>query len=120
MSDDTEFDNKVRALNDAFREDLVVAPEKKGKCYMTASVAALGQPFGLRALAAVALAKGDAFTPEIDPNGTHDMIRIVIDGVIIWAKIDYYDKADPDLGAEDPSDVATTERVMTLMLPEDY
>jgi hypothetical protein len=118
MPDDTR--DKIRALNDAFRQDLVVAPEKR-KCYMTASIAALGEPFGLRALAAVALAKADAFTPEIDPTGTHDMLRIVVDGgVIIWAKIDYYSKADPDLGAEDPSDAATTERVMTLMMPEDY
>lgn len=119
MCDDATRD-KIRALNDAFREDLVVAPEKRGKCYMTTGIAALGEPFGLRALAAIALAKDDAFTEAIDPHKTHDMIRVVVDGAPVWGKIDYYDKADPDLGAEDPSDPTTTERVMTIMLPEEY
>ena len=38
---------------------------------------------------------------------------------LLW-KIDYYDQRDPDLGAEDPSDETTTDRVLTLMLASEY
>ena len=109
--------DKIRELNDAFRRSIVTA-SSLGKVYMTSGVAALGEPFGQTAL--VAVAEFNAFTEDIDPHGEHDMIRVVVDGTIVWAKVDYYDKADPDFGAEDPADAATTERVMTLMLPEEY
>ena len=48
------------------------------------------------------------------------MVRVTVDGIVAWGKIDYFDKRDPDLGAEDPSDAATTERVMTILLPEEW
>ena len=48
------------------------------------------------------------------------MIRLVIDGIVVWAKIDCYAADDPDLGSEDPSDETKTERVMTLLLPEEW
>lgn len=119
MSEDTSGDTrtKVRLLNDAFRASLVT-PKPSGKLYATAGIAAHGSDFRSRAIEAV-VAFSD-FTKDIDPSSTHDMMRVVIDDVIVWAKIDYYDKADPDLGAEDPGNSATTERVMTLMLPEEY
>ena len=109
--------DKIRGLNDAFRAS-IITPNPLGKVYMTAGIQTHGEPFGMRTL--VAIASFDAFTEDIDPHGEHDMIRVVVDDTIVWAKIDYYDKADPDLGAEDPSNAATTERVMTLMLPEEY
>lgn len=115
MSDDKRA--RIRELNDAFRWSLV-EPPVKGKLYMTAGIAEHGEPFGIRAVAAIALF--DAFTEDIDPHGERDMIRVVIDGIIVWGKIDYYSKVDPDLGSEDPGDAAVTERVMTVLLPEEY
>ena len=106
--------DKIRALNDAFRFS-IITPNPLGKVYMTVGIQAHGEPFGMRTL--VAIASFDAFTEDIDPHGEHDMIRVVVDDTIVWAKIDFHDKADPDLSAENPSDAVTTERVMTLMLP---
>ena len=62
----------------------------------------------------------DAFTAGNDPNGEHDFGSFELDGVKLFWKIDYYDKRDPDLGAEDPADATTTERALTLMLADEY
>ena len=112
-------DNSARicALNDAFRQS-IGTPTPLGKVYMTDGVAAFGEPFGLKALAAIKAF--DAFTEDIDLHREHDMVRVTIDGTIVWGKIDYYSTADPDLGSEDPADASKTERVMTIMLPEEY
>ena len=115
MSDDKR--TRIRALNDEFRWSLI-EPPVKGKVYITDGVAARGEPFGVRCVASIALFED--FTEDIDPHGERAMIRVTVDAVIVWAKIDYFDKNDPDLGAEDPSDLATTERAMTIMLPEEY
>lgn len=115
MSDDTC--DKIRKLNDAFRASLITA-HPLGKLYATAGVAAHGADFQNRVIEAVVAFS--VFTADIDPHGVHDMVRVTVDGIIVWGKIDLYDKADPDLGAEDPSNPATTERVMTLLLPDEY
>ena len=62
----------------------------------------------------------DAFTNDIDPHNEHDMVRVTVDVVIVWAKIDYFSSDDPDLGSEDPANPTKTERVMTVLLPEEY
>ena len=60
------------------------------------------------------------FTPDNDPHSEHDCAIVSAGGErIIW-KIDYYPRdrnreADPD-----PADPATTKRVMTIMLAEEY
>ena len=108
---------RIRALNDQFRQSIGTATPL-GKLYMTSGVVALGEPFGLRTLAAIKAF--DAFTDDIDPHKEHDMVRVTIDDIVVWAKIDYFSTDDPDLGSENPADGSKTERVMTLMLPEEY
>ena len=54
-----------------------------------------------------------------DPYQEHDFGVTLDDRKLFW-KIDYFDKRDPDLGAENPADAETTERVLTLMLAEEY
>ncbi len=115
MSEETS--RKIRSLNDTFRASLIT-PTPLGKLYATSGIAAHGTDFQIRAIEAVVAFS--AFTDDIDPSQTHDMMRVVVDNIIVWAKIDFYDKADPDLGAEDPSDPSTTERVMTILLPSEY
>jgi hypothetical protein len=85
---------------------------------MTSGVSAYGPAFTAKVIEAVVAF--DTFDADIDPHGEHDMVRVIVDGVRVWGKIDYYSKADPDLGSEDPADAAKTERVMTLLLPEEY
>ncbi|MEZ5844831.1 MAG: DUF3768 domain-containing protein [Hyphomicrobiaceae bacterium] len=115
MTDDRTA--RIRALNDAFRR-AIGSGQSLGKFYMTSGVAGHGPAFTAKVIAAVVAF--DAFDADIDPYGEHDMVRVVVDGIRVWGKIDYYHKADPDLGAEDPADAGTTERVMTLLLPEEY
>ena len=94
MSDDPK--NRIRELNDAFRRSLITdAP--LGKLYATAGVASLGVHFRNQVIEAVAAF--NAFTEDIDPSGAHDMIRVTVDGVIVWGKIDCYCSDDPDLGS---------------------
>ena len=106
---------KIAELNDAFRKALV---QRGGKRYTTDGVASLGFDFVQRAM--VAVVAFDAFTSDNDPYGEHDFGSFEIDGEKLFWKIDYYDQRDPDLGAEDASNSANTERVMTLMLAEEY
>lgn len=107
---------RIRALNDALRKSPL--DRSLGKVYMTAGVNAFGPDFVARALAAVAAF--DAFDDGNDPWREHDFGAITVDGHTLFFKIDYYDRSDPDLGSEDPSDPAVTARAMTIMLAEEY
>ena len=62
----------------------------------------------------------DAFTEDNDPYGEHDFGAIdhAIAGKVFW-KIDYYDPSFT-MGSEDPSDIAQTRRVLTVMLANEY
>ena len=57
--------------------------------------------------------------PDSDPYEEHDFGSFEADGRTIFFKIDYY---DPTLTvhSSDPSDAAVTERVITIMLAEEY
>ncbi len=110
MSDNTA---RIRALNDAFRNTL-----QGGRVYMTRGVDALAPDVKLLALDKVK--SFDAFTGDNDPHGEHDFGAFEIEGHKLFWKIDYYDQRDPDLGAENPADAATTQRVLTLMLADEY
>ena len=105
---------RIAELNDQFRKD----PARYGKAYITDGVAAHGPEFVHRALAATAAF--EAFTADNDPHLEHDFGSFQLDGQTLFWKIDYLDKVDPDLGAEDPSDPATTTRVLTIMLADEY
>jgi hypothetical protein len=110
MSDTTK---RIRELNDRFRTTLT-----GGKVYMTAGVAAFSNDAKARALLQVVTFTD--FTGHNDPHQEHDFGAFELDGQRLFWKVDYFDKRDPDLGAEDPSDEATTERVLTLMLADEY
>ncbi len=59
------------------------------------------------------------FTPDNDPHEEHDCAALSVCGHgIIW-KIDYYPR-DRSAADADPANPATTKRVMTIMLAEEY
>ena len=60
------------------------------------------------------------FTADNDPHREHDFGAFTLEGRKLFWKIDDFDTRDPNLGAEDPADAATTERVLTLMLADEY
>ena len=65
------------------------------------------------------IARFECFSADNDPYGEHDCAVLTIEGRrVIW-KIDYYDKG-MEFASPDPADPAVTERVMTVMLSEEY
>ena len=110
MSENTA---RIRELNDAFRTSFT-----GGKVYMTDGVAALDDATKAKVLTSVRTFT--AFSRDNDPYGEHDFGSFEIDGARYFFKIDYYSARDPDLGSQDPSDPAQTERALTIMLAEEY
>lgn len=112
----TDTATRIAALNDAFRKNPL--DRSLGKLYMTAGVNARGPEFVARAIAAVIAF--DAFTNDNEPYREHDFGSFDLDGEKLFWKLDYYSMDDPDLGSEDPSDAAKTERALTIMLADEY
>jgi hypothetical protein len=109
MSTDAE---RIRTLNDELRKNLLV-----GKAVMTPGVAALGSEAVERLVRTIAVF--DDFCTANDPHGEHDFGAFDFDGTPVMFKIDYYDKSF-NFHSPNPADAAVTERVITLMLAEEY
>ena len=65
---------------------------------MTAGVDALSPEDKARAIES--MRTFDAFTADNDPYQEHDFGALTLDDAKLFWKIDYFDKRDPDLGAE--------------------
>jgi hypothetical protein len=104
--------DRIRALNDALRQHLT-----GGRAVMTAGIAALGPEAVDRIVKTIAVF--DDFCHANDPYGEHDFGSFDADDHTIFFKIDYFDKS-LTYHSPDPSDPAVTERVITIMLAEEY
>ena len=102
----------IRALNDRFRQSL-----RGGMLVMTAGVIALGQARQLKILEAVA--RFDYFDEDNDPYGEHDFGALEVEGERLFFKIDYFAQS-LSAHSPDPADEAVTNRVLTVMLAEEY
>ena len=102
----------IRELNDQFRRTLT-----GGTLLLTAGIIALDAETQASIIAAVQAF--DAFTPDNDPYGEHDFGSVEVDDEKIFFKFDYY---DPTLAmhSDDPADPSKTERVLTIMLSNEY
>jgi uncharacterized protein DUF3768 len=109
MSIDTD---RIRALNDDLRRHLY-----DGGVVLTAGIAALGDEAISRL--ANAIATFDDFCTGNDPHGEHDFGVLDFDGTPVMFKIDYYDK-DHNFHSPDPADPSVTQRIITIMLAEEY
>jgi hypothetical protein len=109
MSSDTD---RIRMLNDELRQHLPC-----GKAVMTPGIAALGSEAVQRLIQTIAVF--DDFCNANDPHGEHDFVSFDYEGVEVFFKIDYFDK-DLRSHSPDPADPAVTERVITLMLAQEY
>jgi Protein of unknown function (DUF3768) len=102
----------IRALNDELRRNLTV-----GTAFITVGVAALGPEAVARIVKTIAVY--DDFCRANDPYEEHDFGSFQVEGHTIFFKIDYYDKTLAS-HSPDPTDPSVTERVITIMLAEEY
>jgi hypothetical protein len=109
MSFDTD---RIRALNDELRQHLI-----GGGAVMTPGVASLGPEAILRLVRTIAAF--DGFCAANDPHDEHDFGAFDFDGTQVMFKIDYYDST-MTAHSPDPANPAITERVITIMLAEEY
>lgn len=103
---------RIARLNDTLRKT-----GRGGQIVITRGVNALAEfnaPELLKALAAY-----DDFDAFNDPHGERDFGALDLwDAEILW-KIDYYD-VELHFGSDDPADSAVTQRVLTVLLAEEY
>jgi Protein of unknown function (DUF3768) len=104
--------DRIRALNDELRQHM-----QGGMAVITPGVAALGQDAVERIVKTITVF--DDFCHANDPHEEHDFGSFEADGQKIFFKIDYYDKA-LTCHSPDPADPSVTERVITIMLAEEY
>ena len=102
----------IRALNDELRQNLTI-----GTAFITVGVAALGAEAVARIVKTIAVY--DDFCHANDPYEEHDFGSFEVDGQTIFFKINYLDKALAS-HSPDPTDPSVTERVITIMLAEEY
>jgi hypothetical protein len=103
---------RIRALNDELRQYLL-----GGVAVITPGIAALGQQAVERIIKTIAVY--DDFCHANDPHEEHDFGSFQADGQTIFFKIDYFDKTLM-YHSPDPSDPAVTERVITILLADEY
>ena len=103
---------RIRALNDELRRHLL-----GGTAVITPGIAALGQQAVDRIVKTIAVY--DDFCHANDPHQEHDFGAFDADGHTVMFKIDYYDRTLTG-HSPDPADPSVTERVMTIMLAEEY
>lgn len=108
---------KIQQLNDIFRKTFV-----GGLIVTTQGVAALSTEVKAEVLTRVR--NFSRFTTSNDPFDEHDFGSFDIAGQVYFWKISYYERArfekGEDIGSEDPSNPATTQRVLTVLLAEEY
>jgi isocitrate dehydrogenase len=104
--------DRIRSLNDKLRQNLV-----DGTAVMTPGIAALGQEAVARIVKTIAVF--DDFCHANDPYEEHDFGSFEAEGQKIFFKIDYFDRS-LTYHSPDPADPTVTERVITIMLAEEY
>ena len=103
---------RIRELNDQLRQKAI-----GGRIVITPGIQALGAD-DLRAVL-LAVARFDDFTEDNDPWGERDCAVLTVEGRRIIFKVDYFDRG-LQWHSPDASDPAVTERVLTVMLAEEY
>ena len=112
MTDPNLNSARIRELNDQLRCKAI-----GGRIVITRGIQALDTTVIREILAAVA--RFDNFTEANDPWGEHDCAVLTVAGHRIIFKLDYYD-LERQFHSPDASDPAVTQRVLTVMLSEEY
>lgn len=102
----------IATLNDNFRKTFT-----GGQVLLTAGIDSMSMDDKTNILSMVR--NFNEFTPDNDPYCEHDFGSFDYKGQKIFWKIDYYDRNLQYL-SENPADSTITNRVMTIMLAEEY
>lgn len=102
----------IRYLNDRFRSTF-----QGGKIVLTRGIRALPQEEIAEILSKVS--NFNDFNSSNDPYNERDFGNFKYHNKQIFWKIDYYD-TDYVYASEDPADITKTNRVLTLMLADEY
>ena len=102
----------IKTLNDNFRKTFT-----GGRVLLTAGIDSMPKDDVAQILSLVR--NFDNFMPDNDPYGEHDFGAFDYKGNKIFWKIDYYD-LNYRFMSENPADPTITNRVLTIMLAEEY
>ena len=104
--------NAIQKLNDTFRKTFT-----GGRVMLTLGINT--KPSNEIAEIIRKVKQFNNFTTANDPYNEHDMAGFDYKGQRIFWKIDYYDRNLQYL-SEDPANPAVTNRVLTIMLADEY
>lgn len=104
--------DRIRLLNGQFRKTL-----QGGHVFMTPGIAALGEEAVSRLFRTIAVF--DDFCEANDPHRERDFGAFDFDERRVFFKIDYYDRS-LTAHSPDPTNSDLTQRVITVMLAEEY
>ena len=111
----------IAKQNDRFRSTWGADFSVNGMIVMTQSVAAM--PMSTQAQIITAVMKFDEFDADNDPYGDHGFgsFKVTNKGaeITLFWKIDLYDNA-LESGSSDPTNLAATRRVLTIMQAHEY
>ena len=102
----------TQLINDTFRKTF-----QGGKVVLTRGIRALSKTEVAEIMLKVS--KFNDFTVANDPYEEHDYGAFEYHGKKICWKIDYYDK-NYEYSSKNPADVTKTNRVLTIMLADEY
>jgi len=102
----------IKTLNDNFRKTFI-----GGRVLLTAGIDS--KPADDIANIMMLVQNFNNFMPDNDPYGEHDFGAFDYQGKKIFWKIDYYD-LDYCFMSENPADPTITNRVLIVMLEEEY
>lgn len=102
----------IRYLNDRFRSTF-----QGGQVVLTRGIRALPQEEIMEILSKVS--NFNDFNSSNDPYNERDFGNFKYHNKQILWKIDYYDK-EYEYASEDPADITKTNRVLTIMLADEY
>ena len=119
MTTKRERSERIAALNDELRQH--PTHRALGLITMTSGVAALGPGFWVKVANKLASLEPKDFDKGNNPYGERDFAPIEVDGEKLFFKIDYFEKGSEYMaGAETPENPETTDRVLTVMLTDEY
>lgn len=98
----------IATLNDNFRKTFT-----GGQVLLTAGIATMNSDVSQ-------VQNFNDFTPDNDPYGEHDFGSFIYNSNKIFWKIDYYDRFNSRFASENPADSTVTNRVLNILLAEEW